>query len=198
MRFAFTFVLAVLVAPAVTLAQALADRLPGDAEIYVGWSGADSIGPGYDQSHLKAILAASQLGAFFRDSIPHLIAVIGEKDAESGQQVRQVQGIVAAVAVHPSAFYFGGLVPGAPLPKMALICDAGVYAPTIVDQVNQLLQQAPGNPFTCRAIGTLVVLSDFTFPDQIDNPLSKNTEFQAAMGNLGKDPRLRFTSTRRV
>ncbi|MGD0462682.1 MAG: DUF3352 domain-containing protein [Tepidisphaeraceae bacterium] len=192
MRIAFAFILAVFVAPAVSLAQALADRVPGDAEIYAGWSGTDSIGPGYDQSHLKAILDASQLGEFVRNSIPQLINAIGEKDAESAQQVRQVLDILVPLAVHPSAFYFGGLVPGAPLPKVALICDAGADAQKIVAQVNQLLQQAQGNPFTCRAIGTLVVLSDFTFADQTENPLSKNQDFQAAMGNLGKDPAAAF------
>ncbi|MGD0541843.1 MAG: hypothetical protein ABSB33_10030, partial [Tepidisphaeraceae bacterium] len=154
MRFAFTFVLAVLVAPAVSLAQPLADRLPGDAEIYVGWSGTDSIGPGYDQSHLKAILDASQLRQFFHDSIPRLIAAAGAKDPESARQVQRVLDVLAPLAVHPSAFYFGGLLPGAPLPKVALICDAGADAETVVAQVSQLLQQTPRNPFTCRAIGT--------------------------------------------
>jgi len=47
------------VAPA-ALAQALADRIPGDAEIYIGWRGSDDLGPGYDSSHLKAVIDASK------------------------------------------------------------------------------------------------------------------------------------------
>ncbi len=188
MRYAFTFVLAALIAPAASFGQALADRLPADAEIYAGWSGSDSIGPGYDQSHLKAVLDASQIGQFVHESIPRLIATIAQKDPESARQVRQALDLLSPLFVHPSAFYFGGLTPGGPLPKVALICDAGDDAPHIVTQVNQLLQQAQGNPFTCRTIGTLVVLSDFTLPDQIENPLSKDKDFLAVMGNLGKDP----------
>ncbi len=189
MRFIYTFIFAALITPAASFGQALADRVPGDAEIYVGWIGTDSIGPGYDQSHLKAVLDASQLGQFVHDSIPRLINVIAEKDAESAKQVQRVVDILTPLARHPSAFYFGGMTPGAPLPKVALICDAGPDADKIVTEVNQLLQQAPqGNPFTCRAIGTLVVVSDFTFPEQMDSPLSKNAAFQSAMGNLGKDP----------
>jgi prepilin-type processing-associated H-X9-DG protein len=188
MRFKFTFLFAAVIAPTLSFGQPLADRLPADAEIYVGWSGTDSIGPGYDQSHLKAILDASQIGQFVHESIPRLISAIGEKDAQSAQQVRLVMDILAPLTVHPSAFYFGGLTPGGPLPKVALICDAGADGPKIVTQITQLLQQAPGNPFTCSAIGTLVVLSDFTFAEQTENPLSKNTNFQAVMGSLGKDP----------
>jgi prepilin-type processing-associated H-X9-DG protein len=192
MRFTFTFLFAAVIAPTLSFGQPLADRLPADAEIYVGWSGTDSIGPGYDQSHLKAILEASQIGQFVHDSIPRLISAIGEKDAQSAQQIRLVLDILAPLAVHPSAFYFGGLTPGGPLPKVALICDAGADGPKIVTQINQMLQQAPGNPFTCSAIGTLVVLSDFTFAEQTENPLSKNTNFQAVMGSLGKDPAAAF------
>jgi prepilin-type processing-associated H-X9-DG protein len=188
MRYILTFIFAALIAPAISFGQALADRLPGDAEIYVGWSGTDSIGPGYDQSHLKAILDASQLRQFVHDSIPRLINAIAEKDPQSAKQVQLVLDLLAPLAAHPSAFYFGGMTQGAPLPKVALMCDAGPDADRIVTQVSQLLQQAPGNPFTCRAIGTLVVLSDFAYPDQMENPLSKSAAFQAAMGNLGKDP----------
>ncbi|HEY1921433.1 MAG TPA: H-X9-DG-CTERM domain-containing protein [Tepidisphaeraceae bacterium] len=187
MKFIAAFLSLALVAPAVSFGQALADRLPGDAEVYAGWSGTDSIGPGYDQSHLKAVLDASQIGQFFHDSIPRLIATVAAKDPESAKQIQQVLDLVAPMAVHPSAFYFGGMLQGAPLPKIAMICDAGADAGKIITQVNQLLQQASGNPFTCRAVGTLVVLSDFAFPEQVENPLSANAAFQAAMGNLGKD-----------
>ncbi len=192
MRFIFTIIFAAMIAPAVSFGQALADRVPGDAEIYAGWSGTDSIGPGYDQSHLKAILDASQLGQFVRDSIPRLIGVIAQKDPESAKQVGRAIDILAPLVVHPTAFYFGGMVQGAPLPKIALICEAGADGDKVVTEVNQLLQKAQGNPFTCRAVGTLVVLSDFTYPEQIENPLSKNAEFAAVMGNLGKDPAAAF------
>ena len=39
-------------------AQPLADRVPADALLYFGWSGSENIGATYDQSRLKAVLAA--------------------------------------------------------------------------------------------------------------------------------------------
>ena len=51
-----------------------------------------------------------------------------------------------------------------------------------------MLARAQGRGLNVRVFGTLVVLSDFVFPEHVDNPLSQNAGFQAAMGRLGKDP----------
>ena len=55
-------------------AQPLADRLPADTVVYVGWAGADSLGSQYEGSHLKAILDASNASKFV-DEIPDGIEV---------------------------------------------------------------------------------------------------------------------------
>ncbi|MHB1156272.1 MAG: hypothetical protein ACYC26_05470 [Phycisphaerales bacterium] len=41
----------------------LADRLPDDAIIYIGWAGSSKLGPGYEQSHMKALIGKSDLKA---------------------------------------------------------------------------------------------------------------------------------------
>jgi prepilin-type processing-associated H-X9-DG protein len=192
MRVLCTSILVVLFAPMVCLGQALADRLPGDAQIYVGWSGTDSLGPGFDQSHLKAVLDASQFSQFLHDSLPQWTSRIGGMNPQFSRLVRQVTDLLSAAAQHPTAFYFGGLgaanAGGPPIPQLAIVCDGGADAPKIEQQVRRLLERAQGPGLNLRVIGTLVVVSDFVFPEHIDNPLSQNAGFQAAMGQLGKDP----------
>ena len=64
------FVLAIVLAPAAALAQALADRLPADTVVYVGWSGLDAQAKAYDGSHLKAVLESSQIRETFTPALP--------------------------------------------------------------------------------------------------------------------------------
>ena len=132
MRTRLISILAVLFAPAVLIAQPLADRLPDDAEIYIGWNGTISPGPGYDQSHLKAVLDASQLPQFFQDSMPRLFQQVATQNPQAARQLRQMYGILTAMAEHPTAIYFGGLgaveAGGGPFPKLAIVCDGGTDA----------------------------------------------------------------------
>ena len=59
-------------------AQPLADRVPADALVYVGWRGIESMGPGYDGSHLKAVLEAGAPGSIFEQLVPALVARIAQ------------------------------------------------------------------------------------------------------------------------
>jgi prepilin-type processing-associated H-X9-DG protein len=192
MRVLCASILVVLFAPVFCLGQPLADRLPGDAQVYIGWSGTDSLGPGFDQSHLKAVLDASQFSQFLHESLPQWTNRINGLDPEFSRLLRQVVDLLSEAAVHPTAIYFGGL--GAPnaggplIPQLAIICDGGADAPKIEQQVRRLLDEAQRPGLNLRVIGTLVVLSDFVFPEHVDSPLSQNAAFQAAMSQLGKDP----------
>jgi hypothetical protein len=61
-------------------AQPLADRVPGDALIYIGWSGSDSMGPGYAGSHLEAVLKDSKLSELVNEALPRLFKQIAAKE----------------------------------------------------------------------------------------------------------------------
>ena len=52
--------------------QPLADHVPQDALVYVGWAGAEHLGPGFDQSNLKAFLDASNIRELINESLPRL------------------------------------------------------------------------------------------------------------------------------
>ena len=90
-------------------AQPLADRVPADALVYVGWSGAANLGPSYDRSHLKAVLDASDFPKLFTDFLPRLSQRLGQENATSGEAASMIAAIGARFWRHPSAFYFGGL-----------------------------------------------------------------------------------------
>ena len=54
-------------------AQPLADRVPSDAVVYIGWQGMDSLGTGYEKSHLKGVIDSSNIPQFFSEFLPRLI-----------------------------------------------------------------------------------------------------------------------------
>src|SRR4051812_46631839 len=105
----FTTLLVLAFVPALSSAQPLADRVPADAMIYVGWSGSESMGPGYAGSHLKAVLDESKWGDFVNQSIPKLLQKIGMADRQAGQVAQMVAAIGGPMCRHPTAFYFGGV-----------------------------------------------------------------------------------------
>lgn len=139
-----TVLAVVLLAPTLSWGQALADRVPGDAMIYVGWRGADDLGPGYDQSNLKAVLADSEVPQFINDFLPALMDKVGQLNPEAGA----VTPIIAAIAKptwrHPTALFFG-LGKGAngePMPHGGAIWQAGADADALARQLQQLAQNA--------------------------------------------------------
>lgn len=126
------------------LAQPLADRIPADALIYVGWRGIDSMGPGYEQSHLKAVLDASSPESIFDQLIPQLIERLAEENAEAAGYVQLVADAARLMWRYPTALYIGppelrGEME--PLPRIGLICQAGAEARSLAAKLNELLEQ---------------------------------------------------------
>jgi prepilin-type processing-associated H-X9-DG protein len=187
-RLALAIVLAVFCSPVFCRAQALADRVPGDAMLYIGWNGIDSMGPGYDGSHLKAMMEASEFQKFLSESIPSLLKNIAQQDAQTGQMLQQILGASGPLWHHPTALYFGGVDFDNQVCKAALLCDAGDDAASLTQQVDALLKQVPPGQIKLKAIGHLVVISSFDFPDKPDKTLSQNADFTAMMGKLGPQP----------
>src|SRR4051812_18233810 len=90
MRISRILCIAILFLPALAFAQPLVDRVPADAVVYIGWRGSDSVGEaGYESSHLKAVIDASQLKQLFTDFVPKLTARIG-RDNPEGAQAKQL------------------------------------------------------------------------------------------------------------
>lgn len=130
--------LLVLALTTFTHAQPMADHIPADAVFYAGWAGSEKLGESYNQSHLKAVLATSDLPKLFTEFFPKLVDKIGQNDPHRGRVATFLGSVGAQFWRHPTAVYFGGFDfsnPREPQPRIELVCDAGADA---VDLVKQL------------------------------------------------------------
>lgn len=196
-------VVSILLFPLISLAQPLADRVPADAVFYVGWQGADSMPAAYDQSHLKAVLDASNIPLLANDFLPRLFARIQQEEPNSTEALRLLQGIGGPLFRHPSAFYFAGIdwQAGPPRPKLALLCQPGNEADALLQHLSRLATELQRSaPFPVRAFrqGDLVGLAiGFEQETQAiagaaaDSPkplATTSANFQAALGQVQKEP----------
>ena len=178
-------------------AQPLADRVPADALVYVGWSGAANLGPSYDRSHLKAVLDASDFPKLFTDFLPRLSQRLGQENATSGEAASMIAAIGARFWRHPSAFYFGGLDytnPRDPQPRIAILCDAGDEAAALTKDLQTAIDHAGKTPTPVRLSveGQLVVITVGTavpVPIVKGRPsLQGDATFIDVMGQLHQKP----------
>src|SRR5579884_2174292 len=101
--------LVVLASPVIALGQALANRVPADAMIYVGWRGSQSLGPGYQGSNLHAVLQQSNLGDVFDQFLPQVLDKIASTDRDAAEAIACFRAVGGPMWRHPSAFYFAGI-----------------------------------------------------------------------------------------
>ena len=122
----------------------LADRVPADALVYVGWAGGDAC-PGYDASHLRAVVDHSSIPQLFTSFVPQVVRRVARLDDHAGQVLDQVVSTAGPMWRHPTAFYFGGVdfTGPKPTPRLAVLCDAGPDAPAVRLQLTQLLSDLP-------------------------------------------------------
>ena len=180
-------------------AQPLADRVPSDALLYIGWSGAEHLAPAYAQSRLKGVIDAS--------NVPELFSELGPRIVRRIQLEQMLQGDVVAKEVLPAilslgetawkkpvAIYFGPLDYSGkvPMPKVAVLCQAGNDAQAVTDTVNKLVAQIPPDvPIKIRVQtwpGDVVVVSTFDLNPKIEETLAQREQFQNAIKQGRPDP----------
>jgi prepilin-type processing-associated H-X9-DG protein len=155
-----------LLLPSLLVAQPLADRIPADAVAYVGWQGSDALEEQYAPSHLKAVLADSNLPQFFQEFLPRLAERFEkmEDDDEANEvakTIRVVTSLGSPMWRKPTAIYFGGIDFEEELPRLALVCDAGNEAQAMHDAAKRALE-ATGEDVPVRIgvhAGRFVVLT---------------------------------------
>ncbi len=194
MRFTRSLVVAmVLVLSAFgAMAQPLADRVPSDALLYVGWAGSEKLAPAYATSHLKGVLDSSEIPLLFTDLGPKFVRHLQLQQMLQGDPVARellpaMLTIGGTVWSKPSALYVGPLDYSGkvPMPKVAILCDAGKEAQGLTDAANKLIEQMPPDfPVKIRAKvwpGDVVVVSNFDFPARIEESLSQREPFKNAI-----------------
>lgn len=203
MRLRLVAFLAVLSMPLASFAQALSDKLPADTILYVGWKGAQNLPPGYDQTHLKALLDASNLPQVFNDLLPRVIQRVAQDDKETAQILQTLVSVGSPLWRHPTALTFAGLHwPNAEdrhnaTPRLALICQAGPDADALAAQFEDLLTKLKAEDPDFAVIqllhqGEFVGLT-MGYPQPgaalaSANPLAATPGFTTALAQVQKDP----------
>src|SRR6478735_7967215 len=101
-------VITALIAPPAR-GQALADRVPADAVIYVGWQGADALRQPYQQSHLKAVIDATDAHQLLEDFFPQLMEKVTQQDKHAGEAVHLLISLAKPAWQYQTAVFFGGM-----------------------------------------------------------------------------------------
>jgi prepilin-type processing-associated H-X9-DG protein len=123
-------------------AQPLADRVPADAVIYIGWAGADSPIAGYKGSRLEAVANASNFSAALNDLSNQLLAKISKDDKESAEAIRTAMDMAGPIWRHPTAIFVApGTDDAKPIPRFGVICQAGAETKDLLAKVNGLLEK---------------------------------------------------------
>ncbi len=173
-------------------AQPLADRIPADALVYVGWAGADKLTPAYAQSRLKGVVDSSNLVELFSTLLPKVAARLEkENDPESQLLAKEIVPLLADIAPlvwkNPSAVYFGPLDFSGkqPIPKIAVFCQAGADAQALGDKISGFITpKIPADsPLKIRikvAAGVLVI-STFDLPENFGESLAQREQFKTAI-----------------
>jgi hypothetical protein len=195
--------LLILVTAPLARAQALADRVPADAVIYIGWQGADALRQPYQQSHLKAVIDATDAHQLLEDFFPKLMEKVSEQDKHAGEAVNVLVSLAKPAWQYPTAVFFGGvdweIANGQPIPKLALICRAGADSGKLDVQVQGLLNDAPedvkGMVKTFHDNDLLGISVGYADPKAAlsatlgkDRALAGSDAFQTALSKVGKDP----------
>src|SRR5438874_2407468 len=115
-------VAAVVVGPVFVRGQALADRVPDDALVFVSWQGSQGMGAGYEQSNFKAFLEASNVPQLMNDYFPKLLQKLAQQEPQVGMGIGFASPVVGPMWRHPSALYVGPVDlsnPKQPQPRLA-------------------------------------------------------------------------------
>lgn len=186
--------------PTMAFGQALADHVPADAIIYVGWRGENSLGPGFEGSNFKKVLDQSQIPQFIDEFLPALADRVAKEHPDTAQAIGVFRSVAGPMWRHPSAFFFAGVDftnPNQPMPHAGLICDAGDESAALEKQVQGLLQNVGNIPVPINVVrsGNLVaVLAGYSNPQAAlpggqggGAALSGDANFTEALGEVSKD-----------
>jgi prepilin-type processing-associated H-X9-DG protein len=180
-------------------AQPLADRVPSDALFYAGWAGAEKLAPAYAQSHLKGVLDSSNLPELFSELGPRIVRRIQLEQMLQGDPVAKellpaLLSLGESTWRSPTALYVGPLDYSGkvPMPKIALLCQAGKNAQALADSATKLVAELPPDaPFKIKVQvwgGNILVISNCEMMEKVEESLGQREQFAAAMKQGRPDP----------
>lgn len=95
--------------PLTATAQPLADHVPADAIVYVGWAGGDKVEAAYEDSHLADVAEAYNLDKVADKYLAPVRDFLAADHQQWGEHAELSLKIADALRRYPTGFYFGGL-----------------------------------------------------------------------------------------
>jgi prepilin-type processing-associated H-X9-DG protein len=180
----------------IVLGLPLAQHVPADAVVYVGWAGTENV-QGMAQTHLQGIITASDGAELFSKFLPAVVARVSEDNPAAGKHLEIIASLIPRMWKHASAFYITGVdvsQPGPPQVKMGLSCDAGDDAPEVARDLHELVELAGEQArmgMEVKQDGNLVSLI-VNHADATQGTLADGADFKQAMSGVQSDPAAAF------
>ncbi|MEX0885980.1 MAG: hypothetical protein WD009_06030 [Phycisphaeraceae bacterium] len=164
-------------------AAPLADHVPADAIVYVGWQGAASGAADLDERHLGRLLERVPVRALLTESLPGVIDRMGENDPDARIAAEALAELGPVLIDRPWAFYFAGFDEQAMMPRLGLLIDAGPHRDAVAEWLDELEQQ--GAPVQ-RVEGENYIggVMDMNWQEPADGGLAASERFGEATSPL--------------
>ena len=176
-------------AKAQTIAMPMADRVPDDAVAYIGWAGADSQSKAFQASDLSAFLSHSNLSTVAGGYLTKLWDQLAQSSGDEGA-VAGLKKSLPPLWHHPVAIYASNVTispDGTPDANVALICDAGVDAAELKENLETAIKGEPHLHVVVQ--DSLVIVSLDHSPTAKDGQsLAEQPGFIGAMKSLQPSP----------
>lgn len=205
MWFAATMALICLCVPA--LGQALADRVPADAVLYVGWSGSDAMTGDYARSNLKKLVDQTSFQQNMENLIPLALARLEKDLPRGGQEMAMFKSAADLLPIlwhRPCALYFGGASmnpQGAPSVKFAIICDGGGNPAGVLKTIQEIADKTHAPIRADLHSGRYISISAvYPLPDAVSQlldgqggqTLANNPAFKSAIAKTASNGAMTF------
>lgn len=179
-------------------AQPLADRVPEDAIVYVGWRGAETPDPLYADSRLRAILDESRVRELFGEYLDNATELLANFDDDISDGLNMAREIVGPMWKYPTAVVLADVVVDREVDvpvKAFIVCKAGAESAKLKEQIESLgdlpdeVRLFTLGDMVCLAIGygrTEMALAGTEASRP--KPLSANATFKSAFAKVQSDP----------
>lgn len=193
---AVLFAVIVAASPSALFAQALADRVPADALLYVGWKGADTPGTGMQGSHFEAVLKDTNFKAVLDDVMPQVLNKLSNGDPDAQTKFKAIMSLAEPLWRHPTAIFIQATGEAQMPFRAGVICQAGAGVKDLVKQINDHAAQGGQDAkqfIQASESGDLVVVSiGMPTPNLLPEPggetLAKDAAFAATLKQTVSDP----------
>ncbi len=176
-----------------TFAQPSIDQVPEEAALYVGWRGADDMGPSYEGSNLQGVLEQTGL----LQALPQLVDALQTFGEEQGDP--EIAELISTGGTLWSAMWQDGgamyMLPpqedGPPIPRLAILWNKGEDEGKLRDALSnlvELINDAEQVPAFMGNAGDAVFLSiGFNAGDAAGGSLADTARFKQAAAQVQPD-----------